>query len=73
MKIVAESHIPFLRGLIEPRAQVTYVDAITPTDVHDADVLLVRTRTRCDARLLDGSRVQLIGTATIGTDHINMD
>ena len=29
MKIVAESHIPFLRGLIEPRAQVTYADTIT--------------------------------------------
>ena len=73
MKIVAESHIPFLRGLIEPRAQVTYADTITADDAADADVLLVRTRTRCDAHLLDGSRVRLIGTATIGTDHIDMD
>ncbi len=36
------------------------------------DALLIRTRTRCDAALLDGSAVRFIGTATIGTDHIDL-
>ena len=35
-------------------------------DVRDADALIIRTRTRCDGRLLAGSRVRLIATATIG-------
>lgn len=39
--------------------------------VRDADALIVRTRTRCDAALLEGSRVKLVGTATIGTEHID--
>ncbi len=38
-----------------------------------ATALLVRTRTRCDAGLLEGSSIRFIGTATIGTDHINLD
>ena len=42
-------------------------------DVHDAVALLVRTRTRCDAALLDGSAVRFVATATIGTDHIDRD
>lgn len=72
-KVVVESRIPFVKGVLEPWAQVTYADTITPRDVQQADALLVRTRTQCDHNLLAGSRVQFIGTATIGTDHINQD
>lgn len=39
--------------------------------MRDADALIIRTRTRCDGRLLAGSRVRLIATATIGFDHID--
>ena len=39
--------------------------------VEDADGLIVRTRTRCDKTLLDHSRVKIVSTATIGTDHID--
>ena len=75
MKVIVESHIPHIRGLIEPFAQVQYLgpQEFTPAAVRDADALVVRTRTRCDAALLDGSRVQFIGSATIGTDHIDLD
>jgi len=48
-------------------------EAITSETVRDADALIIRTRTRCDAALLDGSRVQFIATATIGFDHIDRD
>lgn len=73
MKIVADSAIPFLGGVLEPWAEVRYLpgSAIAPADVADADALVVRTRTRCDERLLARSRVQLIATATIGFDHID--
>ena len=75
MTIIVDSHIPNIQGLIEPYAQVEYLEPgdITPDAVKDADALIVRTRTRCDANLLDGSRVRFIGSATIGTDHIDLD
>lgn len=73
--IVIESHIPYIKGVFEPCAAVRYLapEEITPAAVRDADALVVRTRTRCDAALLDGSRCRVIATATIGTDHIDMD
>ena len=75
MRVIIDSHIPHIHGLIEPRAEVLYLepDDITRDAVKDADALIVRTRTRCNADLLDGSRVRFIGSATIGTDHIDPD
>ena len=57
MKIVADIDIPFLEGVFEPYAEVVYKkgDHIVREDVVDADVLIVRTRTRCDAALLEGT------------------
>ena len=73
MKIVADNRIPFLRGVFEPFAQVLYLPGgeTTPEVVRDADALLTRTRTRCDAALLAGSSVRVIASATIGYDHID--
>ena len=75
MKVIVDSHIPNIQGLIEPYAEVLYLEPgdITRTAVKDADALIVRTRSRCNADLLDGSRVRFIGSATIGTDHIDLD
>ena len=73
MKIVCDAHIPFLHGVLEPYAEVVYIPGqdIRPDDVRDADALMIRTRTRCDKTLLEGSRVRFIATATIGYDHID--
>ncbi len=73
MKIVIDDKIPFIRGLFEPYAEVAYRPggAIDAETVREADALVVRTRTRCDAVLLDGSRVRIVATATIGYDHID--
>ncbi|MCQ2174057.1 MAG: 4-phosphoerythronate dehydrogenase [Bacteroidales bacterium] len=73
MKIVVDNAIPFVEGVFEPYAEVVYKPGsdICSDDVRDADALLVRTRTRCDARLLEGSDVRMIASATIGMDHID--
>jgi erythronate-4-phosphate dehydrogenase len=73
MKIVADDHIPFLRGALEPYARVVYLPgaAIGPSDLKDADALITRTRTQCDRAMLEGSRVKLITSATAGYDHID--
>ena len=73
IKIVIDEAIPFIRGVFEPYADVVYKPgkAIGRDDVMDADALVIRTRTKCDASLLEGSQVKFIATATIGTDHID--
>jgi erythronate-4-phosphate dehydrogenase len=73
MKIVADDKIPFLKGVLEPMAEVVYVPGkdITNQIVKDADALLIRTRTKCTESLLKDSSVKFIGTATIGFDHID--
>ncbi len=75
MKVVADIDIPFLEGVLEPYAEVVYKTGldIVREDVMDADVLIVRTRTRCDASLLEGTKVSMIATATIGMDHIDLE
>lgn len=73
MKIVCDDKIPFLRGVLEPFAEVVYLPGkqTTPEVVRDADAIITRTRTKCNAELLDGSAVKVIATATIGFDHID--
>lgn len=74
MKIVADAKIPFLHGVLEPYAHVEYLEPeqITAESVHDADALLIRTRTYCNQDLLEHSSVRWIGTATIGMDHLDL-
>jgi erythronate-4-phosphate dehydrogenase len=73
MKIVADKNIPFLKGALEPYADVTYMPGkeINKEALLGADALLIRTRTKCTDDLLYGTSVKFIGTATIGFDHIN--
>lgn len=75
MKFLIDRHIPYIEGVFEPFAKVQYLDAqqFTPDSVRNADALIVRTRTRCDQRLLANSSVRFVATATIGFDHIDTD
>lgn len=75
MKIVVDDKIPFLKGVLEPVVEeVIYLPgaAIKKDDVKDADALIVRTRTSCNASLLEGTNVKMVVTATIGTDHFDI-
>lgn len=73
IRIVADDKIPFLKGALEDRAEVLYRPGgqISPTDLAGADALITRTRTHCDRKLLEGSGVSFIASATIGYDHID--
>ena len=75
MKIVIDRSIPFIEGVFEPYSEVIYKDGedICRSDLITADALIVRTRTKCDGKLLRGTSVKMIATATIGTDHIDSD
>ena len=76
MKIVFDQHIPFLLETIQrewPEVQIFPMkpEKIDASTVRDADILIVRTRTKVNEQLLKESKVQLVCTATIGYDHMD--
>ena len=75
MKIIIDDKIPYIRGAFEGVAEVVYLPGskTTPEVVKDADAIVTRTRTICNEKLLAGSSVKFIATATIGYDHIDTD
>lgn len=75
MKFVIDDRIPYIRGVLEPFGEVVYLRGsdISSDDVKDANAIITRTRTICNEKLLAGSSVRFIATATIGYDHIDTD
>jgi erythronate-4-phosphate dehydrogenase len=76
MKIIIDDKVPYIReklALLADEVVALPGSTISADDVKDADALVIRTRTHCDEQLLAGSRVQLVATATIGFDHIDVD
>jgi erythronate-4-phosphate dehydrogenase len=75
MRIIVDDDIPFIKGVLEPYFDVGYVSGgeISREIVRDVSGLVVRTRTVCNEYLLEGSRVEAIFSATIGSDHIDVD
>lgn len=75
MKIIADRTIPYLKGIVESFADIQYLssDQFTPDQIQEADILIVRSIDKCTKELLEGSRVKLITSATIGFDHIDTD
>lgn len=74
MKIVIDDKIPYIRDAVSRITDnAVYIGGadICASDVRDADALIVRTRTICDQKLLEGSSVRFVATATIGFDHID--
>lgn len=75
MKLIVDENIAYAHEAFSMFGDVTLVEgrSLTNKDVKDADVLIVRSITRVDEELLAGSNVKFVGTATIGTDHIDLD
>lgn len=73
MKIIIDDKIPYIKGALEPFVDVIYLSGkkTTPEVVKDADAIITRTRTICNEKLLAGSSVRFIASATIGFDHID--
>ncbi len=73
MRIIADENIPCVAKAFASLGEVTLLSGrgMQASQVHDADILLVRSVTRVDAHLLAGSNVQFVGSATIGFDHVD--
>ncbi|MDG9929609.1 MULTISPECIES: 4-phosphoerythronate dehydrogenase PdxB [unclassified Pseudomonas] len=75
MQIVADENIPLLDEFFSAFGPIARHPGrgIDRAALCDAEVLLVRSVTRVDRTLLEGSRVRFVGTCTIGTDHLDLD
>lgn len=76
MRIICDAHIPFVCEAVQrewPEVDICPMepDQIDASAIHNADVLIIRTRTKVNKQLLANSSVQLVCTATIGYDHID--
>lgn len=73
MKIVADENIPHLNTFFAEFGEITALPGrkLSASDVKDADALIVRSVTRVNKNLLEGSSVKFVGTCTIGTDHLD--
>jgi len=75
VKIVADANIPQVAEAFKELGHLTLIPGRQIEHQHlvDCQCLLVRTVTKVDQHLLDGTEVKFVGTATIGTDHIDED
>lgn len=75
MKIVVDENIEFGKEAFEQFGEVSLIHGrkITNELLKDASILIVRSITNVNKELLSGTKVRFIGTATIGTDHIDKD
>jgi erythronate-4-phosphate dehydrogenase len=75
MLIVADENIPLLDAFFQGFGEIRRYPgrSLDAASVKDADILLVRSVTKVDRQLLEGSRVRFVGTCTIGTDHLDLD
>ena len=74
MKIVIDRNIRGAETTFGRHGDLHPMDgrAIRRADLADADLLIVRTATRIDRGLLDGTPVRFVGTTSIGTDHLDI-
>ncbi len=73
MIIAVDEKIPYWEQAFPPIGEVRLFSArkVRPSDLGDADAMVVRSVTRVDAGLLEGTRIRFVGTATIGMDHVD--
>jgi erythronate-4-phosphate dehydrogenase len=74
MNFIVDSKNPFLAEALRPYGDTRELATplITRETLRRADAVIVRSETRVNASLLDGTAVRFVGTATIGTDHVDL-
>ncbi len=73
LKILADENMPQVCEIFSEFGEVILRSGreITTANLTDIDVLLVRSVTQVNQALITGSSVKFVGTATIGTDHVD--
>lgn len=74
-RLIADASLPYIAGVLEPHASIIYLPSQEITRERlikeRANGLLIRSVTKCNSQLLDGTDIEFIATATAGFDHID--
>ncbi len=75
MKIVADAGLIEIKELFAGIGELELIPGrdIDAAAIRNADALLIRSVTAVTAELLNGSSIKFVGTATSGTDHIDVE
>ncbi|MCS6808903.1 MAG: erythronate-4-phosphate dehydrogenase, partial [Bacteroidota bacterium] len=77
MTIAIDAQIPLLAEALESNHHMKilrfYGRNLSQQMLHDCIALCVRSTTRVNASLLTGTPIRFVGTATSGTEHIDID
>jgi erythronate-4-phosphate dehydrogenase len=73
MRIIIDRNIPGVEKTFAQHGDIERVDGreLNRRQLIQADALITSSVTRVDAGLLEGTPVRFVGTATIGTDHLD--
>jgi len=73
LRVIADRDIPQVRSAFAEFGDVCLVSGrtLTPGQLRDAEILLVRSVTRVDKGLLENSKIRYVGTTTSGIDHLD--
>lgn len=75
MNIIADENIPYVKQAFAELGNVTTLPGrnMQPSDLKDCKCLLVRSITQVNEQLLKDTPVKFVASATIGTDHIDLN
>ncbi len=75
MKITVDENIPFGKEAFGTLGEIETVSGrnLTSGQLKETEILVVRSVTQVNSQLLSGTAVKFVGTATIGTDHIDLE
>jgi erythronate-4-phosphate dehydrogenase len=75
MRVIVDNKNPLVEEAFRQFGDVQPLSTleITRDAVRDADMIIIRSETKVNKDLLEGSKVKFVGTATIGTDHVDLE
>lgn len=74
VKIICATNMPLAMEAFSTLGETRILEGrdIKAADVRETDILALRSTTKVNRALLEGSKVRFVGTATIGTDHLDI-
>ncbi len=74
LNIVAGENIPYVKEAFQDLGNLRILPgrSITSADLKDTNILLIRSITQVNEALLKGTPVEFVGSASAGTDHMDM-
>jgi erythronate-4-phosphate dehydrogenase len=75
MKIIADQDIPFIEHYFADAGELILKPGrlLVQEDLLDADMLIVRTVTTVNAKLLENTAVKFVGSVSSGADHLDIN